>query len=195
MRFGQITIVSGVVLALLAMLGWGGSSFAASNGGYQTRIAGMLVTCSDYRGRVVHTMRVSDLGDVARAWVVNRMPYIIMDRERLAKLPPKLQLFFYGHECAHHKMGHWMNTTMDSEREADCMSVRDGRDKGLFKRDEIASFAPWFAHSRGSRYGHLPGPERAKFLLKCFDDDNFASVRGVWRSPLARTADNSVDRE
>lgn len=137
-----------------------------------SRIAGLEVSCTDYRGRTVHLMRVSDLGDVARAWVVNRVPFIVMDRARLAKLPPKLQIFFYGHECAHHKMGHWMNTTNMSEREADCWSIQHGRDNGLFTRDEVEAFAPWFAHSRGSAYGHLPGPLRAKFLLSCFDDDD-----------------------
>ncbi len=143
----------------------------------RSRIAGMPVECTDFRGRNVLTMRVANLGDVARAWVVNRIPFIIMDHRRLAALPPKLQLFFYGHECAHHKMGHWMNATMTSESEADCWSIQEGRDSGLFTRDEVVSFAPWFANSKGSDYGHMPGPIRAKFLLQCFDENEKASTR------------------
>jgi len=169
----RVSVVSAVVLLLFMAMGTYGPAKAAAGRGNLVRIAGMVVTCTDYRGRTVHTMRINDLGDVARAWVVNHVPFIIMDRARLAKLPPKLQLFFYGHECAHHKMGHWMNTTMDSEKEADCWSIREGRDKGLFTRDEVAAFAPWFANSKGSKYGHLPGPERVKFLLSCFDNDDF----------------------
>lgn len=186
----RFSAVSAAVLLLLVSLGLTGSTeatAASSTSRANTRIAGMSVACNDYRGRAVHTVRVSDLGDVARAWVVNRMPFIVMDRGRLAKLPPKLQLFFYAHECSHHKMGHWMNTTMDSEREADCMAIREGRDNGLFARDEVVAFAPWFANSRGSSYGHLPGPQRAKFLLACFDDDDYFSLQvGSRRTPQER---------
>ncbi len=134
------------------------------------RIAGMPVECTDFRGRAVRTMRVANLGDVGRAWVVNTMPFIIMDVHVLVKLPPKLQLFFYGHECAHHVLGHWVQLSQKSEQEADCWSVKNGRDRGLFSRDEIVGFAPYLRTSKGSPWGHLPGPKRAQFLLLCFDE-------------------------
>ena len=135
-----------------------------------TRIAGMSVECTDFRGRVVRTMRIANLGDVGRAWVVNTIPFIIMDSHVLTGLPPKLQLFFYGHECAHHVLGHWVQLSAKSEQEADCWSVKNGRDRGLFTRDEIASFAPYLKSSKGTAWGHLPGPQRSKFLLRCFDE-------------------------
>lgn len=137
--------------------------------GGKARIAGMSVECTDFRGRKVLTMRVGNLGDVGRAWVVNTMPYILMDRELLAELPPKLQLFFYLHECGHHVLGHWVQLTSMSEREADCWSVKKGRDERLFSRDEVAAFAPYFKKSLGSAWGHLPGPKRVAYLLRCFD--------------------------
>lgn len=136
---------------------------------HSTKIAGFEVNCRDNRGQVVRTMKVSDLGDVGRAWVVNGVPFIIMDVDLMRKLPPKLRLFFYGHECAHHVLGHWYNPSRNSEVEADCWAIRDARDRNLFSRAEVASFAPYFAKSKGSRWGHLPGPKRASLLLQCYD--------------------------
>lgn len=134
-----------------------------------TVIAGSSVGCRDFRGTSVTTIKVDELGDVGRAWVVNMSPYIVMDSHLLHRLPAKLQLFFYAHECAHHVLGHWYRPSVDNEKEADCWAIRYGRDAGIFRRQEIVDFAPWLAASKGSRYGHLPGPLRARFLLECFD--------------------------
>jgi len=133
-------------------------------------IAGQELFCQDFRGRSVVNMHVANLGDVGYARVINTVPYILLDPEQLRRLPPKLQLFFYSHECAHHQLGHWFNPTPQSEREADCWAIKTNRDKGLFTRYEVKRFAPWFANSNGSRWGHLPGPERVKHMLKCFDE-------------------------
>lgn len=133
-------------------------------------IAGKPQECTDFRGRSVQTMQISELGDVGRAWVVNTIPYILIDPTVLRTLPSKLQLFFFSHECAHHVLGHWYKRMIDNEREADCWAIRRGRDLGHFSRQDVRSFAPWLANSGGSRFGHLPGPQRAEYLLKCFDD-------------------------
>ncbi len=132
-------------------------------------IAGTDMTCQDFRGRTVQTMEVAELGDVGRAWVVNTVPLIMLDPDVLRRLPGKLQIFFFAHECAHHVLAHWFNPSANSEKEADCWAVRYGRERALFTRQDVADFAPWFASSKGSRLGHLPGPERAAFLLQCFD--------------------------
>lgn len=135
----------------------------------ETEIAGRPVSCRDIHGRAVHTMRVANLGDVGRAGIVNRVPVIALDPEILGRLPDKLALFFYQHECAHHVLGHWFQMSLNMETEADCWAIRHGRDNGTFSRDDVMSFAPFLARSGGSPFGHLPGPERAKYLLNCFD--------------------------
>ncbi|MEO1204908.1 MAG: hypothetical protein AAFV45_01115 [Pseudomonadota bacterium] len=132
-------------------------------------IAGMPVNCTDFRGRAVVNMSISRLGDVGFARVINTVPYILVDPEIMRTLPKKLQLFFYSHECAHHVLGHWFNPTRESEREADCWAVQKHRDNGDFSRQDVVNFAPWLRKSRGSSWGHLPGPERAAYLLACFD--------------------------
>lgn len=137
----------------------------------QAVVAGVSVACRDFRGIPVHTVRVADLGDGGRAWVVNRVPMIVLDEKVLDRLPDKLQLFFYGHECAHHVLGHTLVYRPDRESEADCWAIKDGRARGIFSRSEVEGFAPFLAASRGSAItGHLPGPARAKHLLNCFDE-------------------------
>jgi hypothetical protein len=134
-------------------------------------IAGRAVSCRDAYGQNVHAVLVANLGDVGRARNLHKTPVIMLDPGHLNPLPAKLQLFFFGHECAHHVLGHVYVMRQTAESEADCWSAKDGRDRGLFTRSEVESWAPWFAKSRGSSIsGHLPGPERAKFILACFDD-------------------------
>lgn len=134
-----------------------------------TWIAGRQMSCRDVLGRAVHTMQVANLGDVGRAGVVNRVPIIVIDPHIINRLPDKLQIFFYHHECAHHVLGHWYGGSSEQEKDADCWAIRTGRDTGILSRDDVLSFAPFLAGSGGSAFGHLPGPQRAKFLVQCFD--------------------------
>jgi hypothetical protein len=133
-------------------------------------IGGTPMRCWDFRGGVVRMASMTDLGDVGRALIIMRMPIIALDPDRLRALPPKMQIFFYAHECAHHVLGHNYHPTATSEIEADCWSIQYGRQNGLFTRADVEGFAPYLANSRGSPFGHLPGPEREAHLLTCFDD-------------------------
>lgn len=177
MRSAIATVTTAFVLALAAT---GDASPAAAQ---ETRagtwrgqeiikeLGGTAVSCRDSYGLHVHAVLVADLGDVGRARNLFKTPVIMMDPSHLIRLPGKLQLFFFGHECAHHVLGHTYVLRATVESEADCWAAKDGRDRGLFTRDDVQSWAPWFAQSRGSAVsGHLPGPERAKFILQCFDD-------------------------
>lgn len=134
-------------------------------------IAGAPVSCTDAYGQHVHSVLVNNLGDVGRARNLFKTPVIMLDPDHLNRLPAKLQLFFYGHECAHHVLGHTFVMRPTAESEADCWAAKDGRERGLFTRYEVEHWAPWFAKSRGNAIsGHMPGPERAKFILACFDE-------------------------
>jgi hypothetical protein len=133
-------------------------------------VGGFALHCRDFRGVVVRTVSTTELGDVARAWIVRTTPIIALDPDRLATLPGKMQVFFYGHECAHHVLAHNFYPTPSSENDADCWSIQHGRDSGLFTREDVEGFAPYLASSKGSPFGHLPGPEREAHLLQCFDD-------------------------
>lgn len=136
-----------------------------------TVIAGRSVACRDIRGVAVRTMKIANLGDVGRAGVINRVPIIAIDPHIIERLPHKLQIFFYQHECAHHVLGHWFQASLNMESDADCWAIRHGRDTEMFSRDDVMSFAPFLAKSGGSPFGHLPGPKRYQHMLKCYDEN------------------------
>jgi hypothetical protein len=126
-----------------------------------------VMGCRDFRNRPVRTVEDPGLGDVGRAEFIEGFPVIMLDPAILATLPANLQTFFKLHECAHHVMGHLFAPTTDSEKEADCWAVKEGRKSGMTEAD-IESWRPYFAQSRGSKIGHLPGPQRVEFLLGCW---------------------------
>lgn len=135
---------------------------------FPVRSSGQI--CHDVRGQQVASIRFDGLRDVAHAVIMNHVPYIVLNPTRLSTLPPKLQAFFYEHECAHHVLGHNYNPTLDSESEADCLAVKVGRDKGLFAREDVLHFRHWIEPLRGTHRGHLPGQARQKLILQCFED-------------------------
>lgn len=184
---------AGVMLTMVLMVLPAADARAGGGAGLQARISlgGMELTCQDFRGQVVRSILMEDLGDVAHARIVNRMPIITLNQNRLETLPDKLQVFFFHHECAHHMMGHVFYPTQTSENEADCYAIKLGRREGFFTRNDVISFAPHLARSRGSAFGHLPGPLRSQRLVACFDDpseENFAEPAGFsaeWPPKLA----------
>jgi hypothetical protein len=178
------------LLSLAALFGLAltGRAFAEPGEGLQTQInvGGQELSCRDFRGQIVRSIHMDDLGDVAHARIVNRMPIITLNKRRLDTLPDKLQVFFFNHECAHHVLGHVFYPTQTSENEADCYAIKQGRREGYLSREDVESFTPYIAVSRGSPFGHLPGPMRLQRLLACFDDpseDNIAEPAGFTPPP------------
>ncbi len=163
---------AGSMLLLLIVALAATAAHANAGNSLQTRVTlgGANLECRDFRGQVVRSIQLDDLGDVAHARVINRMPIITLNRARLDTLPGKMQIFFFNHECAHHVMGHVFYPTATSENEADCWSIKAGRREGLLAREDVVAFGPYLAQSRGSVFGHLPGPQRAARLVACFDD-------------------------
>lgn len=162
---GRVLLLLIVALAATSVRADAGNSLQTS-----VTLGGANLECRDFRGQVVRSIQLDDLGDVAHARVINRMPIITLNRARLDTLPGKMQIFFFNHECAHHVMGHVFYPTATSENEADCWSIKAGRREGLLAREDVVSFGPYLAQSRGSAFGHLPGPQRAARLVACFDD-------------------------
>lgn len=134
------------------------------------RVGGQDLTCTDFRGRAVRMYTVAGLGDVGYSELFFRVPVIKLDPDVLATLSDKLQIFFFLHECAHHKLAHLVNVSETAELEADCWAIRTGRDMRLLSRDDVAGFRERIAASLGSRSGHPPGPERHARMMTCFED-------------------------
>jgi len=137
---------------------------------FNPTVGGVAVSCTSAgTGQRVAFVPNSLLNDVGRAQPGNP-PTIELNPVFLAQLPPKLQLFWYGHECGHHVLGHTIgNYTQASESQADCWAIQTGKTQRLFTRQEVAAFAPYFQNNPGSPWGHLPGPQRAALLVQCFD--------------------------
>ncbi len=152
----------------------------------QPVIGGNPMRCYDYRGRVVQTLKTTELGDVGRASMVGRMPIISLDSDRMRSLPPTMQIFFFMHECAHHALGHVVRPTLQSERDADCWAANYGRWVGLFSGMDVEAWAPYFARSNGSKFGHLAGPERQAYILNCFDKPDSEPVAAGLALPSVR---------
>lgn len=158
------------VVILASCLVWSQPGFGAEVMRSQFPVRTANQQCHDVRGTRVSTIRFDNLRDVAHAVIMNHVPYIVLNPTRLKTLPPKLQAFFYEHECAHHVLGHNYNPTLASEAEADCLAVKVGRDKGLFTRSDVEAFRPWIEPLRGSMRGHLPGKQRLRLMTLCIDD-------------------------
>lgn len=170
MRIAAASIVLTVLCA--AACHWLAAAPAAAEeeeGAAHVKVGGQDLSCTDYRGRQVQTYTVAGLGDAGWSEIYFRVPVIKLDPQILDTLPGRLQVFFFLHECGHHKLGHLASGSGQAEPEADCWAVQTGRDQALFQREDVVAFGRYFASSGGSRAGHLPGPERHAYLLKCFD--------------------------
>jgi hypothetical protein len=127
--------------------------------------------CRDVRRRLVRLVVVPDLGDAGRAEFAGGSPVIKIDPAIMAGLPTTLQTFFKLHECAHHVLGHLFAPTLESEKEADCWAMREGLRRKAFAAADVDAWRPYLVASRGSRWGHLPGPQRLTFLARCVETD------------------------
>jgi hypothetical protein len=98
-------------------------------------------------------------------------PTIQLNPIVLSQLPAPMQLFWWGHECAHHALGHTIGVSADITREvqADCWAIQKGKEAGVITRRDIEGFGPYLANSLGSPWGHLPGPQRIATFLRCYD--------------------------
>lgn len=153
-------------------------------------IAGVQVHCrSAGTGQPVAFVPNPYLNDIGRSRP-GFPPTIELNPVLLAQLPRALQLFWYGHECAHHVLGHTIgNFGPRSEADADCWAVKTGRDQGLFDRNDVTAFGPYFLSNPGSPWGHLPGPARTANFLLCFDDSDRQGSRS-----RPRATDRDDDR-
>lgn len=134
------------------------------------------VSCSNHRNRRVMLVADYRLEGIGNARPSKRI--IRVNPHRLAKLPAAVRLFWYAHECAHHRLPPPLNR---SETAADCWAIKRARDAGLLRRDDVRTIATYLEKLPGSRNGHLPGPLRSANVMRCFDTP--ARVAGMPRPP------------
>lgn len=86
--------------------------------------------------------------------------FLILNPDLMKRVPTVVQLWIYGHECAHQFIGR-------SEEAADCWAVQRGRRQGWLNESGIEQICAFLAPSRGSSV-HAPGPERCAAMRICF---------------------------
>jgi hypothetical protein len=156
MRFGVIfLIVATFSLSAKAQFGPGFNPF-------NPVIGGAPVYCTAYTGQPVALVLNWQLNDVGRA-IPGLPPRIELNPNVLASLTPLMQLFWYGHECAHHVLG-----PANSEINADCWSIKTMRNQGLLTPSLVPQLQMQITSAPGSVWGHLPGPQRAQLMAACF---------------------------
>jgi hypothetical protein len=129
----------------------------------------MPVTCHDFRGLPVTVIPNHTLSDVGAATLGPQgQPVMMLNPMVISSLPPIMQLFWYAHECAHHALGHIANRNIFNEAAADCWAVRTGKSQGWFPPQAFQQLIIMLGQSRGSPWGHLPGPQRIQSMLICY---------------------------
>ena len=151
------------------------SSFPAfAQGTLTPRVGGYVVSCRDALGHPVETLSIPGLQDMAMSRIEpNGVPSISIN-PMAAGAAPVVQLFAYEHECGHHSSGDVISATFyrhlnpDREKTADRIGIRTLRDRFNISRNDAQAIAATFI--RNPPYpGYLPGPERAAWILACFD--------------------------
>jgi hypothetical protein len=126
--------------------------------------------CLDALGTPVASVNSPWINDVAMAGIEAGAPIIRYNTTVLALLHPTTRLFFYGHECGHHALGHALGTlTLNREQEADCYGIVTLVEEGLLDDDDVPKIQADLSRSPGN-WDHLPGPYRAINLRRCLRD-------------------------
>jgi len=137
----------------------------ANSSTFTVRVADTSVSCLNRSGKPVRIVANHNLGTLGRAFNdANGTPTIEMNFGMLNTFSPVLQKWWFAHECAHHQLPPQLN----SERRADCLAARQlPKLAGANIPLAAASIGQELSNLPGSTSGHLPGPDRAKLVLKC----------------------------
>lgn len=153
-----------------------GVTHGLAQGSYNPVIGGVPVVCRNNLGQPVLFVAdptVMTIGQAVPA--APGRPPIIRYSSMLFNYPRGIQLFWYGHECGHHVLGHpsSMFLNPNAEAQADCWSMSQLRRQNLITLQEAQFVASSVLNMPGSAWGHLPGPARAQVMLNCYMNPQF----------------------
>jgi hypothetical protein len=154
--------------------------------------AGAQVTydgCVDFRGIPVASVRNDMVRDVAVASLApNGAPIITYNVQVLSWFQPQTRLFWYGHECGHHRLRHLAQSVRPGqEQEADCFSIVFLVREGALSAGDVAVIQSDLSRLGGGDWTHLPGQQRAINLQACLRS---AGISGSGTSTAASTGDD-----
>ena len=140
--------------------------------------------CINAGGVAVASIRLDTLPDVAMATADQLgRPLIYYNPHVLAQLHSATRLFFYAHECGHHRLAHTFagSHPLTREQAADCWGIRELVSRNLLTERDIDAVQSDLSRSPGD-WTHLPGPYRAINLRACL------GTPGSSRVPCAHPA-------
>ena len=155
-----------VILALTVLVGLPGLARAQAVTPYNPQIAGVAMTCMTAQGVPVAFVPNTSLADVG-LWFSGwpGVPaHVEYNPGLLARLPPAVQLFWFGHVCAHEVLGAGSN-----EESADCWSLHFLEQQGLVSRAQAAELQSYLMTAPAVPWSERPGPSRVQQLLACYD--------------------------
>lgn len=140
--------------------------------------------CTDARGAAVVSVARPGIGDIARALIdpATGAAVILYDPNILPWVTPQFRLWLYGHECAHHALGHTLGRShpLTLEQEADCWGVVTLFQAGMLSWRDLPAIQQDLAKLGQGDWTHLPGPARAVNLESCLQHAGFGG-RGEYR--------------
>jgi len=120
--------------------------------------------CFDERGRPVGLIEDDHLDQIDRAAVdpVGGEALIYYNPGLLTWIHPATRLFFLGHECAHHRLGHPLGggLTGGLESAADCWAVRELTRTGRLTDEDLVSVQKDLYTFGKEEWASVPGPRR-----------------------------------
>jgi len=153
-------------LAITVLVGLPSLARAQVESPYNPRVAGVLVKCVSSSGVPVAFVPNTLLADVGLGFPPwpDVPAHVEYNPGLLARLPPPVQLFWFGHTCAHEVLA-----APSSEQDADCWSLQFLKRQGLLSRAQVGELQAYLEGRPVVRWGHQPGPDRARLLLGCYD--------------------------
>ncbi|QPQ54013.1 hypothetical protein IC614_06425 [Allosphingosinicella flava] len=128
-------------------------------------IGGINMHCNAWDGAAVLIEIDPSINDVGLASrLFNGQPLIELNPNVLAQFSPRVQQWWFAHECAHHAL----HPSQNSETAADCFGIRRMAAFGILRHpSELQAFAWDLRNLPGTPTGHLPGPVRAQNIALC----------------------------
>lgn len=153
-----------VVVAVLA--GLPGAAWAQGSEIYNPVVGGMPVSCVSYTGQPVAFLPDLKLQDVGKAYAEEpgTPPHIEYNPVLLSRLPPLVQLFWYGHVCAHEVLA-----DADSEQNADRWALQMLKQQRLLTREEVFELRAYFSGTQEAPWSHQPESTRLWLFDACYE--------------------------
>jgi len=139
----------------------------------EPKIGDTTISCVGYKNKPVVFIVDYLLPDIGMAVVsANGIPLILINPNITIQLSDFENQFWLFHECAHHELDHVFSPpTKEKEREADCRSIINMKQRNLIKVKELESFYTWMKDSLRGDETHDIGSIRVENIKNCLNNE------------------------